>query len=119
MFDWLYTWLRLDDFAVLQILMICAVSGFIVSQMIEGWIEPILANIGLFVSAVVANVVLRGSGVTFTHIKDLDGIIYTAIGLISGAALVCGTILLFSALSNRVSKSIEQMREEADAANIR
>jgi hypothetical protein len=111
MFDWLYTSLRLDDFAVIQIVMMSAVCGFIVSQLMQGWIGPILANAGLFISAVVTNVMLRKANFAITHIKDLDGIIYTAIGLIGGAILVCITILLFSALSNRVGTSAHDLRE--------
>ena len=117
MFEWLSMTLHLDDFALIQIIGLSGVCGFIVSQVMQGWMTPALCNIGLFISAIVANMVGRGYGLSITHNKDLDGILFSAFGLIAGALLVVATTLLLSAINNRVGLSAQKMRERTDAAS--
>lgn len=106
---------RMDDFTLLQILMVGGVCGFIVSQIMQGWITPILCNIGLIVAAVISNMVFRGYGVAITYNKDLDGILFTTAGVIGGLMVVFLTILTFSAFNNQVGNSAQRMREKQAA----
>ncbi len=116
MFDTLSWILGIDEFSVLQIITLTAVCGFIVSQIFPGWMAATFCNIGLFASALITNVVLRKFAVVITYNRDLDGIIFTTIGLTGGAVLAIGTILTLSALSHRVGVTPQKLREQFDAS---
>lgn len=116
MFDSIAWTLGLDEFSVIQILTLSGVCGFIVSQMVQGWIASVSCNIGLFGSAVGTNLVCRNFGVVVTHNKDLDGIIFTTIGLTGAAIGVLLVVLLFSAVNDRIGVSARKLREQTEAA---
>jgi len=107
--------LRLDDFAVIQIIALAGVCGFVVSQLMHGWILPIACNVGLFASAYGANIVLRHMKVVITGNKDLDGIFYTTIGLTVGTVTVVLGLLLVSMISNSVGTTAQEMRDREQA----
>jgi hypothetical protein len=115
--------LGLDDFSILQIIALSGVCGFMVSQILSNWMGMVAANIGLFSAAFGSNILFRKFGVILTHNKQLDGILFSTIGLIGGALIVVFGLLAFSWMNNRVGMSAQKLRaraqaEEAQARNI-
>lgn len=116
MFETLSVTLGLDDFSIIQIVALSGVCGFMVTQVLQGWMGMVAANIGLFSAAVASNVIFRHFAVIFTHNKQLDGILFSTIGLIGGAVVVVAAMLLFSVMNNRVGTSAQKLRARAEHA---
>ena len=116
MFESIAINLGLDEFTVLQILLVTGVCGFLVSQIVQGWIAPIMCNIGLFFCAGIGNLVCRKLRLVITNSKELDGIVFTSIGLIGGAVLFFAVMLLFSMVNSRVGDTAQKLRERSETA---
>ncbi len=114
MFEWMIR-SGLDDFSIVQIILFTVFASFIVCQRLDGMYSMILCTVGLFVTAVATNIVMRSYQIAFTHHKDLDGILYTTIGFISAALLVVAVTLLSSMVGNRVGMSAQKLRQRQDA----
>jgi len=119
MFDWLTQTTGLDDFAILQIIALSAVCGFMVSQVLDGWMAMFGSYVGLLICGIGANITGRKVGLIITANKHLDGILFTTGGLILGALAAVGGILMFSALNTRVGRSAQAMRAESDAKDAK
>ena len=115
MFEWLTQTSGLDDFAILQIIALSGICGFMVSQMLEGWMAMAGSYLGLLGIGIGSNVACRKLNVIITANKHLDGILFTTGGIIVGTFLVVGGMLLISMVSTRVGVSAQKMRAVSDA----
>lgn len=115
MFEWLAQTTGLDEFAILQIVALSGVCGFMVTQVIDGWMAMVMSYAGLLGIGIGSNVAGRKLNLIITANKHLDGILYTTTGIIVGTVIAVVSILLLSALSSRAGVSAQKLRAESDA----
>ncbi len=115
MFEWLSLKTGLDDFAVIQIIALSGICGFMVSQVLEGWMAMAGSYLGLLGAGIGSNVACRQLNVVVTANKHLDGILFTTSGIIVGTVLVVGGMLAMSVLNSRVGVSAQKLRAISEA----
>ena len=115
MFEWLSLNTGLDDFAVLQIIALSGVCGFMVSQTLEGWMAMAGSYLGLLGVGIASNVGCRKLNIIVTANKHLDGILFTTGGIIVGTILVVFGMLMMSSVSTRVGMSAQKLRSVSNA----
>ena len=102
----------LDDFSVMQIIVMSGVCSFMVSQRIDGWMTPILCTVGLFASTLVSNMACRAFGLIVTANKQIDGVFFSMFGLVAAAVALLVVRLTLSSIFNVARTSVQELREQ-------
>lgn len=121
MFEAISLYTGLDDFAVLQIITVSGICAFIVSQRLEGWMEPAVCTIALFASALASNLLFKKFGLLITANKQINGVVYSFLGLLMAVAVLVVVKLLMARVFNVARTSVQELRakEQFEAMNRR